>query len=193
LAYLMGGDVLLMRSELGKGSSFRIKIPIVPVSGTTMIRQMAEIDTKVVYPSKDAPISLSGHVLLAEDGIDNQRLIAFHLRKAGATVGVAENGRIALEMLEQAEAIGKPYSILLTDVQMPEMDGYTLSRTLRQQGNHIPIIALTAHAMSDDRQRCIDAGCDDFQSKPIDRLQLLATCAKWLGTITPAKQGEEGN
>jgi CheY-like chemotaxis protein len=102
------------------------------------------------------------------------------LNKAGAKVDIADNGRIALEMLEKLEATGEKYDLLVTDIQMPEMDGYALARELRQRGNRIPIIALTAYAMTDDRQRCLDAGCDDYLSKPIDKMHLLSTCAEWL-------------
>lgn len=180
LANLMGGDVELVRTEVGKGSCFRLRIPIVAVEGAVMIHR---IDETLKWPpsaSSGVPISLFGRILLAEDGIDNQRLIAFHLNKAGAKVDIADNGRIALEMLEKLEATGEQYDLLVTDVQMPEMDGYALARELRQRGYRIPIIALTAHAMTDDRQRCLDAGCNAYQSKPIDKLQLLSTCAEWL-------------
>jgi CheY-like chemotaxis protein len=123
-------------------------------------------------------------VLLAEDGKDNQLLIAFYMRKAGAEIEIASNGIIALEMLEQAASCdtgqGRAFDLLLTDMQMPEMDGYTLARTLRQRGNLIPIIALTANAMAEDRARCLEAGCNDYASKPVNKVQLLAKCAAWI-------------
>ena len=128
---------------------------------------------------------LFGRILLVEDGIDNQRLIAFHLRKAGASVDVADHGQAALKMIALAAASGEPYALVLTDIQMPEMDGYTLVRTLRSRGSTLPIVALTAHAMSDDRRRCLDAGCDDFATKPVDRAQLIATCARWMDAQRP--------
>jgi CheY-like chemotaxis protein len=125
---------------------------------------------------------LRGRVLLAEDGLDNQRLISFHLKRAGAEVQVADNGRVALSRLASAASAGMPFDLLLTDMQMPEMDGYTLARTLRAQGLALPIVALTAHAMPEDRELCIAAGCDDYASKPIDAPALVATCAQWLAT-----------
>ncbi len=133
---------------------------------------------------------LSGRILLAEDGRDNQRLISLQLGRAGAEVHVAENGRVALEMLAQAEAAGRPFELLLSDMQMPEMDGYTLARTLRAQGCTIAIVALTAHAMPEDRQKCIDAGCDDYAAKPIDRVALLEACARWIGKASCSRPAD---
>ena len=125
-------------------------------------------------------VALSGRILLAEDGEDNQRLISFHLMKAGARVEIARNGRIALEMLEQAVVKGRPFDLLVSDMQMPEMDGYTLARRLRVQGSRIPIVALTAHAMTGDRQKCLDAGCNGYATKPINKAALIATCRQWM-------------
>ena len=119
------------------------------------------------------------HILLVEDGPDNQRLIAFLLRKAGARVTVAENGQIALDIALKTEEAHDPIDLILMDMQMPVMDGYQATRLLRQAGWQGPIVALTAHAMSDDRQKCLAAGCDDYLSKPIDRKTLMDTIVAW--------------
>lgn len=100
------------------------------------------------------------------------------LRKAGATVEVADTGRAALEMALSARQAGTSFDVVLMDVQMPEMDGYEATRRLRAAGFAGPIIALTAHALPEDRQRCLDAGCDDYAAKPINRRQLLETVAR---------------
>jgi PAS domain S-box-containing protein len=182
LADLMGGSVTLVRSERDVGSCFRVDLPLVPVAGVRRVLSLGAVQPGDAADGAAAAVTqLTGRILLAEDGADNQRLIAFHLRKAGATVEVAENGLIALRMIEAAAAAGAPYDLLLTDMQMPEMDGYSLARTLRTRGSGLAVVALTAHAMAEDRTRCRQAGCDDYATKPIDRVALLATCARWIG------------
>ncbi|MCX5691590.1 MAG: ATP-binding protein, partial [Planctomycetota bacterium] len=185
LARLMGGDVSMARTEPGQGSCFRIELPMEVVQGSRTIHRIDEVGLVTANAAAPAAVKLTGRILLAEDGIDNQRLIGFHLRKAGATVEVAGNGRIAMEMIDRSIAAGTPFDLLLSDMQMPEMDGYSLTRTLRDRGEKLPIIALTAHAMADDRAKCVAAGCDDYVSKPIDKMVLLNTCNTWLSVTAP--------
>lgn len=181
LAELMGGSVHLVETTPGKGSRFRIDLPLRAAPGSRDLARLDDASAADDHTStKDDAPALTGRILLAEDGIDNQRLIAFHLRKAGATVDIADNGRIALDLLEAAEATRSPYDLIITDMQMPEMDGYTLARELRSRGFTRPIIALTAHAMPEDRRKCEDAGCDDYATKPIDKAHLIATASTWL-------------
>ncbi len=121
-----------------------------------------------------APLKL----LLAEDGIDNQRLILFHLRRHHATAQVVENGRDALAAVEAAAARGEPFDAILLDMQMPLMDGYEVARRLRAARVRTPIAALTADVMAGDRERCLAAGCDEYLSKPIDSAAIGAFLAK---------------
>ncbi len=187
LAGLMGGEVLLVRSEPGKGSSFRVDLPLEPAPGTMKVDRLDVPEVAGAEPPAPATQALRGRILLAEDGPDNQRLISLHLRKAGAAVDVAENGRAALDRIDHAAREGWSYDLLITDMQMPEMDGYTLVRTLRERGSRLRVVALTAHAMAEDRQRCIDAGCDDYAPKPIDRASLIRLCTAWMAPPSPTQ------
>ncbi len=182
LAQMLGGDIFC-ESQPGKGSSFLVVVETGPLAGIHILDASDEaVRTEVDRPSKveTAKTRLSGRVLLAEDGPDNQRLIAFLLRQRGATVEVAENGQIAVEKTLQARDAGRPFECVLMDMQMPVLDGYGATRQLRQSGYRLPIIALTAHAMRGDRERCLEAGCDDYLAKPIDRAELIQQMARYL-------------
>ncbi|MBI1336916.1 MAG: response regulator [Phycisphaera sp.] len=113
-------------------------------------------------------------VLLVEDVADSRMLMQMLLKAEGFTVQTAENGREAVEKTLEALASGKPFGTVLMDMQMPIMDGYTATRSLREQGYTGVIAALTAHAMASDRQRCLDAGCDDYFTKPVNTEKLVA-------------------
>ena len=187
LAKMMGGDIQLKHSVLGSGSCFRIVLPLIAAEHCDWYENYETAKRKLACGAAEAKPSstkqvLKGRILLAEDGIDNQRLIAFHLRTAGAHVETADNGRIALDIFEKAEAEGNPFDLLVSDMQMPEMDGYTLARTLRDRGATLPIVALTANAMSDDKEKCLQAGCDDYSTKPINKPALLKLCETWLAS-----------
>lgn len=121
-----------------------------------------------IEPGQTAP-----SILLAEDGPDNQRLIGFFLRKAGFAVTVADNGATACDLALAAESEGAPFDAILMDMQMPILGGYSATSKLRREGYTRPIIALTAHAMPDDRDRCIMAGCTEYATKPIQRDLLI--------------------
>ena len=118
-------------------------------------------------------------ILLAEDAVVNQQVAKAMLEAAGCTVTIAKNGREAVDA-----SAGQSFELILMDCMMPEMDGYEAARTIRarekETGGHIAIVALTANAMEGDRQHCIDAGMDDYLSKPFTRAQLLEVLARWL-------------
>ncbi|MEI7836735.1 MAG: response regulator, partial [Planctomycetota bacterium] len=183
LAQALGGDIRI-ESRPGEGSVFTLAIAVETVASSGVVNDLSEMPTRSgsepVASSTGLP-GIRGRILLAEDGQDNQVLISMILRKAGAEVDIAANGRLAVEAVESARASGKPYDIILMDMQMPEMDGYEAAAVLRALGVETPIVALTAHSMSSDRQKCLDAGCSEYATKPIQRREFLSLIAGLLG------------
>lgn len=175
LARLLGGD-LAATSRRDQGSTFSFWLPAGDSAQLELINPVGEaglhLEKKERERARPLP-QLHCRVLLAEDGPDNQRLIAFHLRKAGAEVTVVENGQLAIDQALDAQARRLPFDVILMDMQMPVLDGYSATRLLRGRGYRGPIIALTAHAMEGDQEKCLQAGCDGYASKPIDRARLL--------------------
>jgi len=175
LAEKLGGSITV-ESTPGKGSTFRLTVATGPLERVNMLTRtngfLTTDESAMVEPATMTD-TLDCRVLLAEDGPDNQRLIAHLLRKVGADVAVAENGRVAVDMALAAHREERPFDIILMDMQMPVMDGYGATSLLRTKGYAGKIIALTAHAMSTDRDKCLRAGCNEFATKPIDRNALI--------------------
>jgi two-component system CheB/CheR fusion protein len=175
LARLLGGEIEV-KSKLGAGSTFTLRVDVGSLAGVEMLADLNEAMLPAPAPTdKWQNIPLHGRILLAEDGRDNQRLISMHLRACGAEVVIAENGQVAVDI-----AMKNSLDLILMDMQMPIMDGYTATAELRRRGCKTPIIALTAYAMAEDRKRCMATGCTDYLSKPIDREVLLKTISQHL-------------
>lgn len=179
LASLLGGWITA-RSELGDGSEFTLTLPVGEEVERVSTAPRSEASELPCPADELTSLSLEGStVLLVEDGPDNQRLFSHYLRSAGASVQIANHGEEALEREQEARSVGQALDLILMDMQMPVLDGYSAARRLRQTGCKTPIIALTAHAMSGDRDLCLEAGCDGYLTKPVTRRDLISTVARW--------------
>jgi diguanylate cyclase (GGDEF)-like protein/PAS domain S-box-containing protein len=184
LAKALGGS-LDVDSETQKGSIFTLKIPIESVEGSVTLSGPTEAiaDNSLAF-APEAP-HVRGRVLLAEDGPDNQRLISTLLSKQGIDVVVVENGLLAVHRALDAMRAGEPFDLILMDMQMPELDGYAATARLRAVGYQAPIVALTAHAMTGERERCLAAGCDEYLTKPITLAELTRAVRGYLKESSP--------
>jgi Amt family ammonium transporter len=181
LARLLGGDVHV-RTATGEGSTFSLTAATGPTAGIPLITSLEKVRSRIepVVTEGELP-RIGGRVLLVEDGVDNQRLLSVILRRAGADVVVVANGKEGVEAVASSQQEGAPFGVVLMDMQMPVMDGYTATRLLRERGYLGQIIALTAHAMKGELSKCLDAGCDHYLSKPISRHVLVREVALRMG------------
>jgi signal transduction histidine kinase len=168
------GGALAVQSALGRGSAFSFIVPLLrdlsrPETAPTET-DSDEMPSAEPPAFADSPAVEKLHVLLAEDVPANQMLVVRALGKRGHTVDVVRNGHEAID-----RAGRQRFDVILMDVQMPDLDGYQATAAVRALGGYsrIPIIALTAHAMPDDRQHCLAAGMDDYLAKPFDLRQLV--------------------
>ena len=189
LAEAMGGAVTV-KSEYGKGSTFTCTVTTGSLDDVEMLAVMPTTSQRVdTHGSGVGALPPTLRVLSVDDGTSNQKLITLVIRRAGAAViDTAANGRDGVAL-----ALKNKYDVILMDMQMPIMDGYTAARTLREKGFTVPIIALTAHAMKEEETKCLAAGCTAFLPKPIDVDDLLAKVAEVCGLeIAPARTTTAG-
>jgi CheY-like chemotaxis protein/HPt (histidine-containing phosphotransfer) domain-containing protein len=187
LARMMGGDIEV-ESTKGQGSVFRFTARLgrphgdVAVDTSTFQESALEFvsgtDAEPATPASTTPKG-SKKILLVEDNYVNQIVAMKNLERLGLEVSLAENGRAALQILERER-----FDLVFMDCQMPELDGFEATRILRSAGQvldpHIPVVAMTAHALKDDREKCLDAGMNDYLSKPLDPAMLQQKLLKWI-------------
>ena len=179
-AELLGGTISV-NSEVGTGSAFTLSVATGDLIGVQMLMGVSETTRHTQPPVATAAPQLNSiRMLLAEDGFDNQEIILFHLRLAGAEVTLAENGKVAVQLATEMADTNRPFDLILMDMQMPVMDGYTATIALRNLRYTGPIIALTANAMAHDREKCLTAGCNGFITKPIEWPAFWATVRQFV-------------
>ena len=202
LVELMGGQIGA-NSSAGSGSTFWFVLPLIAASQTTLeadnalvAELLAQRHDRVVAPAPVAASEEGGRdkrILLVEDNVVNQQVATHMLKKMGFQVDIAQHGREAIECLVKVR-----YDLVLMDCQMPEMDGFEATRVIRDPAsavlNHeVCVIAMTANAFAEDRERCLAGGMNDFLAKPVNQNMLTEMLTRWLGpvpAVTPVDAGE---
>ncbi|UQB42812.1 response regulator [Thiomicrospira microaerophila] len=176
LVHLLGGDKIAIATRPGEGAcfSFDLTLPLCMHAQAQALRQAVQLVSQV---------ELSGHVLLVEDNEINQLVASEQLKNYGLTVSLAENGLVALEKMQQ-----QAFDLVLMDIQMPVMDGYQAALAIREFNQTVPIIALTAAAMVEDRKKALNSGMNDHLGKPINSVELHRVLSRYLASGKQVKQ-----
>jgi PAS domain S-box-containing protein len=169
------GGTISTDSEPGKGSCFTASVDAGSPGKEDFVT--APTTDSLNHPELNEHLKLQGKILLAEDNLDNQRFITMLLTRMGATVSIADNGGQTVE-----KALEHDFDLILMDMQMPVLDGLQATRLLREKGYAKPIVALTANAFSSDIEFCLEAGCNEFLSKPIDQVKFSETLSHYLAS-----------
>lgn len=177
LARALDGKIEV-HSKWGEGSTFTLTISCGELSGVDLVQAVLTPEAGELVVNKD--FRIDGRILVVDDRRDILHLAQHFIEKAGGRVVVASNGEEALDTIAASQSAGDRIDLVLMDMQMPVMDGYTAAKRLRQNGFRRPIIALTANAMKDDRDKCLEAGCDDYATKPLDGVALVRIVADYL-------------
>ena len=184
LVELLGGEISV-ESAPGRGSRFAFTVAAGPLEGVPRVAPRTGIDAAAPPEEEGPPRRLSCLVLVADDRPDIRSLARMYLEDAGARVKTAEDGEAAIAALRRAEGAGTPFDVVVMDMQMPRLDGYSAVSRLRAEGYARPVLALTASAMRGDRERCLASGCTEYLPKPIDR-RLLVDLVGRLADLPPS-------
>ncbi|MCA9137612.1 MAG: response regulator [Planctomycetales bacterium] len=180
LAEAMGGT-LTVSSSLGGGSTFTVTLPVADSDASEWTSREIIVGRANRLEQNNGSTAIKRlppkSVLVVDDGEANRRLIELVLTRAGAIVTCAENGQEAIEKINAGD-----FQLVFMDMQMPVLDGMSATKRLRSAGCRVPIVALTGNAMKGDREKCIEGGCDDFLSKPVNLDSLLECCQLYLGS-----------
>ena len=187
LADLIGGR-LTATSRLGQGSTFTLTLPLEMPDHAAPCGAAGTPGIELARDLVPGGGRLHGRILLAEDVADTREFLRLTLASVGLEVDAVDNGLVAYRQALASAAEARPYDLILMDVQMPELNGLDATKQLRQLDWARPIVALTAHAMTGDRERCLAAGCDGYLTKPVTQRDLLETLARFLPS--PAAPGE---
>ena len=175
LAIALGGAIVLNKSILGQGSEFLITVDpgdaVQIAKGERKLKAKAALQLENIISRKNLN---DKKILLVEDNPDNQALFSYYIRSVGAKLDLANNGVEALQKIHDGQ-----YDAVLMDLQMPELDGYEATRILRSEGYKKPIIALSAHAMKEVKERCLANGFDGYISKPVEKIDLIRAVAEF--------------
>jgi len=172
LARAMDGEISVKPSAAGEGCNFIVRIPVTVKESAHYVShfkaQVCQHSAAKVKEEKNALENMK--ILLVEDSLDNQDLFSVFLSMAGAQVDIANNGEEGVK-----KALNGNFDVILMDIQMPILNGYDAIKKLRDYGYAKPIVALTAHGMVDDKNRCLEVGSNDHVTKPVDRKTLIDT------------------
>lgn len=175
LAHALNGEIRV-QSELNRGSTFTLRL-----NTPKNAPEAAPDQITSEHPHHPAMLQ-DTRVLVVDDAKDNRVLLQHFLKRTGARVEFAYDGQQAIHRINESISSSDPYAIVLMDMQMPVLDGYNATMQLRESGFEAPIVAITAHALDGDREQCIDAGCDEYLTKPVNRKALIETCERLLAS-----------